>query len=103
MSGGDSRATIDCEDGTQSISPITKMKTTSATTGIDADTSSSRNGSPISGSPTASFSQAGYGSVQGIRRSWKNVTTIGFITTRNPHVAGEMPCEVVREIGSTLS
>src|SRR3954454_5228998 len=103
MSGGESRATIDCDDGTQSISPITKTKTTKATIGIDAETSSKRNEQPISGSPTASFSPAGYASVQRISRIWKKVTKIGLITTRKPHVEGEIPCEVVSEIGRTVS
>ncbi len=59
MSAGASAATTACDVGTQSISPITKIRITSAITGAEPFQFRSRNGTPIIGIARPSFSDAG--------------------------------------------
>ena len=59
MSAGANAATTACDVGTHSISPITNSTITSAITGAEPLTFRSRNGTPISGIATPSFSEAG--------------------------------------------
>ena len=58
-SAGASPATIACEVGTHSISPSTKTRISSATTGMAELTDSSTNGQPISSIATTSRGAAG--------------------------------------------
>src|SRR4051812_11590015 len=103
MSFGARAATTACEVGTQSISPITKMKITSAITGALPFTLRSRNGSPIIGIATPSFTADGIPAVHRVNRSWNTVTSSGLTTIRMPQAAGARLCVVVAEIGSGVS
>ena len=88
-SSGARPATAVCEVGTQSISPITNTNRISSTTGSAAFTESSRKGSPISGSPTASLTPAGTAATRWVSLSWKKVTRSGFMIKRKPQVEFE--------------
>ena len=88
MSAGASAATTAWEVGTHSISPTTKMKMTSAITGADPFQFRSRNGRPIIGIATPSFTEAGTCDVQRVSRSWNTVTSSGLTIIRMPQAAG---------------
>src|SRR4051812_16749741 len=103
MSAGASAATTACDVGTHSISPITKTKITKAITGAEPFQLRSRNGTPIIGIATPSFSDAGTCAVQRVRRSWKTVTSSGLTIISTPHAAGARWCVVVTEIGRSVS
>src|SRR6478736_51827 len=103
MSAGASAATTACDVGTQSISPITKIRITTAITRADPFQFSSRNGTPIIGIASPSFSEAGTFDVQRVSRSWKTVTSSGLTITSTPHAAGARWWVVVTEIGSNVS
>src|SRR3954465_5247167 len=103
MSAGASAATTACEVGTQSISPITNSTITKAITNADPFTFRSRNGTPISGIATPSFTDGGTEVVHRVSRSWKSVTEIGLRIMIAPHAAGARWCVVVAEIGSSVS
>ena len=63
----------------------------------------SRNGTPIIGIATPSFTDDGMRAVQRVSRSWKTVTSSGLTTISTPHAAGARWCVVVAEIGSSVS
>ena len=88
MSACASAATTACDVGTQSISPVTKITITTATTAADPFQLRSRNGTPIIGIARPSFTEAGMPAVQRVRRSWKSVTESGLRIIRIPHAAG---------------
>ena len=88
MSAGASAATTACEVGTQSISPITKMKMTSAITGAVPFQFRSRNGRPIIGIAIPSFRDAGTFAVQRVSRNWNTVTKKGLTIISTPQAAG---------------
>src|SRR5881275_1940902 len=103
MSGGANAATAACEVGIQSISPITKTITTTSTTGTAALSGSSRNGRPISGIATPSFTEPGTPAVQRISRNCTNATSAGFTITSTPQSEGARPYVVTSGIGSSTS
>src|SRR5205823_9301643 len=92
-----------CDVGTQSISPVTKITITRAITPAEPFQFSSRNGSPIIGMARPSFTDGGMLDVHIVSRSWKSVTSSGFVIMSKPHAAGARWCVVVTEIGSSVS
>src|SRR5581483_5453585 len=103
MSSGASAATIACEVGTQSISPITNTTITQTNIASDPLQSRNRNEPPITSIAVTSFGPAGNRADQRVTRSWNSVTRTGLMITMNPQVDGEMPCDLTAEIGSTVS
>src|SRR5262245_66236651 len=94
---------MDCDVGTHSISPTTKMAITNRTVGTVAFTVSRRNGSPIISIATTSFGAAGTCSTRLVSRSCSSVTVNGLTITRKPHSAGENPYVSTSDTGSTTS
>src|ERR671933_396573 len=103
MSAGAIRAAIVCDVGAHSISPITKSTITRAIVGTLELSGRRRNGKPMSGIATRSFTAAETGATSRVTRIWKSVTRTGLITRTNPQVEGESPYVCTAEIGSAVS
>ena len=95
MSAGASAATTACDVGTQSISPMTKIRITSAITGAEPFRSGAGTARPSSASRRRASPTAGCRAVHRVSRSWKTVTSSGLTIISTPQAAGARLCVVV--------
>ena len=103
MSAGASAATTACEVGTQSISPTTKIRITSAITRGGAVPVQEQERDAHHRHRDAELQRSGHVDVQRVSRSWNTVTSSGLTIIRMPHAAGARWWVVVTEIGSSVS